>query len=108
MNQSQKGSRTMNIARHTISTALLIVALATGASAADRPNILILFPDDVGWQNRPYCTGRGTVHGSLRPTLLHRWQGGAHHRAVPDPQRYDHGRPPGRRAGSQAAVAHSG
>ena len=41
----------MNIARHTIRTAVLIVALATIASAADRPNILVIWGDDIGWSN---------------------------------------------------------
>ena len=31
--------------------ALLLCQCATSLLAADRPNILILFPDDVGWQN---------------------------------------------------------
>jgi arylsulfatase len=31
--------------------AALLCVSATGALAAERPNILILFPDDVGWQN---------------------------------------------------------
>jgi len=100
----------------------ILSVVASQSWAQERPNILILFPDDVGWQNvSAYGLGtmgyrtpnidriaREGVYGSLRPTFVHRWQGCAHHRAVSHSQRHDHRRPPRCRAGSQAGIAHSG
>jgi hypothetical protein len=49
-----------------IATALAIMAV-TPAVAQDRPNILVIFPDDVGWQNVS-AYGRGTM-GYTTPNI---------------------------------------
>ena len=52
--------------RMAIATALAIMAV-TPAVAQDRPNILVIFPDDVGWQNVS-AYGRGTM-GYTTPNI---------------------------------------
>ena len=46
-----EGTRLMRKQLSLAFLAALLCVSATGALAAERPNILILFPDDVGWQN---------------------------------------------------------
>ena len=75
---------------------------------AAKPNILILWGDDVGWWNISY-NNRGQMgyrtpnidrignegvdlHRLLWPAKLHRWPGRLHHRPEPDPHRSDQGR----------------
>jgi arylsulfatase A-like enzyme len=37
--------------KHSLGICAILCLLAASAFAADRPNILIIFPDDVGWEN---------------------------------------------------------
>ena len=79
----------------------------------DKPNILILWGDDIGWWNISY-NSRGQMgyrtpnidriaqrgrrlHRLLRPAKLHGGPRRLHHRAEPDPHRPDQGRHAGRR-----------
>ena len=41
----------MNTLQYVIGTALVGVSLATGAIASDKPNILVIWGDDIGWSN---------------------------------------------------------
>ncbi len=82
-----------------------------------KPNILILWGDDIGWYNishnnrgadglphaqyRPHCQGRDRIHRLLRPAKLHGRAGGLHHRPEPDPHRADQGGMPGADLGLQ-------
>ena len=51
-------------ARPLIATAFaMLYALSIEALAQDQPNILILFPDDVGWQNVSAYGGERWVTG---------------------------------------------
>ena len=75
---------------------------------SDKPNILIIWGDDIGWFNisaynhgvmgyrtpehRPDCQGRRDVHRLVRAAELHGRSGRLHHRAVSDPHRSDQGR----------------
>jgi arylsulfatase A-like enzyme len=52
--------------RMAVATALAIMVV-TPAVAQDRPNILVIFPDDVGWQNVS-AYGRGTM-GYTTPNI---------------------------------------
>jgi hypothetical protein len=79
--------------------AVLVTALlaATGAQAADKPNILVIWGDDVGWFNiSAYNHG---MMGYKTPNIaeLYRRSGGIHYRPVADPHGPDQGRPAGRK-----------
>ena len=37
--------------KHIMFAAIFGLLIAVSSYAADRPNILIIFPDDVGWEN---------------------------------------------------------
>ena len=77
-------------------------------AASTKPNILILWGDDIGWWNISY-NNRGqmgyrtpnidrighegcSLHRLLRPAELHRGPRRLHHRPEPDPHRPDQGR----------------
>ena len=78
----------------------------------DKPNILIIWGDDIGWFNiSAYNHGimgyrtpnidriakEGcTLHRLVRPAKLHGGSRRVHHRSVPDSHRPDQGRPAGR------------
>ncbi len=66
-----------------------------------KPNILILWGDDIGWFNISH-NNRGMmgyqtpnidriVHRLLRPAELHCWPGSLHHRPEPRADRVDQG-----------------
>ena len=106
--------------------ALLVAAasatLATSTAAqteVERPNILVIWGDDIGWQNVS-AYGMGTmgyttpnidrigVEGirftdHYAPAVLHGRAGGVHHRAISDPLRHDDRRRARRPLGLQAA-----
>ncbi len=83
----------------------------------DKPNILFIMADDIGWfnvsclqprhhglphaQHRPHRQGRRDLHRFLRPAELHRRPRRLHHRAVADPHRPDQGRHARRHARAQ-------
>jgi hypothetical protein len=83
--------------------------LALGAQAADRPNILVIMSDDVGyWNIGAYSHGmmvptpnidRIAAKASCSPTTTrtraHRRARRLHHRAAADPHRPDDRRPAG-------------
>ena len=86
---------------------------ANGNGHAKKPNILIIWGDDIGWFNisaynhgiMGYRTpnidriaqGRRDLHRLVRPAELHRRARGLHHRPVADPHRPHQGRAAGRR-----------
>jgi hypothetical protein len=97
---------------------VLLVGMATdaaGTRALLKPNILILWGDDIGWWNISYnnhglmgyrtpptstaSPTRARLHRLLRPAELHRRPRRLHHRAEPIPHRPDQGRHAGRRPG---------
>jgi arylsulfatase A-like enzyme len=41
----------MKLLKRTLGVCAILCLLATTAFAANRPNILIILPDDVGWEN---------------------------------------------------------
>ena len=90
----------------------------TTAKKSDKPNILFIMADDIGWFNVS-CYNHGVmgyrtpnidriaqrrrdVHRLLRPAELHRRPRRLHHRAVADPHRSHQGRHAGRDARAQA------
>ena len=101
----------------TLAIALLTSLLASGARsvetpeadpAAEQPNILIIWGDDIGyWNISAYNRGmmgyrtpnidriaqrRRALHRLLRAAKLHGWARGLHHRADPLPHGPDQGR----------------
>ncbi len=101
----------------TLAAACLVVALvavATPATAQDKPNILVIWGDDIGQFNvraynmgmmgyktpehRPHRRRRRGVHRLVRPAELHRRPRRLHHRPVAHAHRSDQGRS-ARRAG---------
>ena len=103
------------IAGTAIGAAMAVLVMAGGsAQAQDKPNILVIWGDDIGQFNvsayqprhdglpdaqyRQHRRGRRAVHRLVRPAELHRRPRRLHHRPVADPHRPDQGRP-ARRAG---------
>ena len=107
MNRTKLGA----LAR-ALATAAVAAGLAGSALAQSRPNILVIWGDDIGRFNvSAYNHGmmgyrtpnidriaeRGrAVHRLVRPAELHRRPRRLHHRPVADPHRPDQGRPAGR------------
>ena len=92
------------------SAALALMVLAAPAAAQEKkPNILIIWGDDIGQFNiSAYNMGMmgyktpnidriaqegAHLHGLVRPAELHRRARGVHHRAVAHPHRPHQGRP---------------
>ena len=75
---------------------------------SDKPNILFIMADDIGWfnlsclqpwrhglqdaQSRPYRQRRSDVHRLLRTAELHRRSRRFYYGTIPDPHRPDQGR----------------
>ena len=86
----------------------LLAFTAVSAGAADKPNIVVIMGDDIGWSNiGAYHQGmmagqdaeprqarrRGhAIHRLLRRGELHGGSRGVRHRPAADPHRHDHGR----------------
>ena len=98
-------------------SASVLAPQALAQTAAKKPNILVIWGDDIGQFNiSAYNNGmmgyktpnidriakrRRDVHRLVRPAELHRRPRRLHHRAVADPHRPDQGRPAGRARGHE-------
>ena len=101
--------------------ALVLVSVPSPALAQKKPNILVIFGDDIGQTNisaythrrgglqdaehRPHRQGRHDVHGLLRREQLHGGPLVLHHRPDAQAHRPVEGRHPGR-AGRPAGARH--
>ena len=88
---------------------IAVLVLAAGPASAQKPNIVVIMGDDIGWFNiGAYHQGmmagqdaeprqarrRGhALHRLLRRGELHGRSRRFHHRRVADPHRHDHRRP---------------
>ena len=104
---------TFSLKNCVAASALATLALAGAAGAAhaqaQKPNILVIMGDDIGyWNISAYNRGMmgyrtpnidriasegAHIHRLLRPAVLHRRPRGLHHRPEPDPYRPAQGRP---------------
>jgi arylsulfatase len=97
--RSQEGPhafKTVQSLQQPLSGSLLVAPAAYAQAPAKKPNILVIFGDDVGQtnisaysmgvvgyqhaQHRPHRQGRHAVHGLLRREQLHRRPLDVHHR----------------------------
>ena len=98
----------MNLKLKNLFLIIVLMAFALNSMAQDKPNILVIWGDDIGQFNisaynmgmmgyktpniRPHRCRRRCVHRLVRSTELHGWSRSFHHRPVTYAYRSDQGR----------------
>ena len=93
----------MQLLPRTLGVYATLCSLVTPAFATDKPNILVIWGDDIGWSN--VGAYNHAVMGYQTPNIdrianegvlftdHYAQPGGVYHRPIPNPLRHDDGRP---------------